>query len=187
MSHTRADAWATVCEFTQSENLRRHMLAVEAVMRAYAPRFDGDADTWGIAGLLHDFDYERFPDEHPIPGEQIMSERGWSEELRRAVLSHADRTGVLRETAMEKALHASDDVTGFIVAVGLVRPDRDLGNVKMKSVRKKWKNRAFAGGVDREEVEAAASEIGIPIDDHLAVVLTAMQAISADLGLAGES
>jgi predicted hydrolase (HD superfamily) len=175
-----------VCEYTKSENLRRHMLAVEAVMREYAPRFDGDVDTWGIVGLLHDFDYEQFPDEHPIPGEQIMAERGWSDTLRRAVLSHADRTGVARESVMEKALHASDDVTGFIVAVGLVRPDRDLGNVKMKSVRKKWKNRAFAGGVDRDEVEAAASEIGMALNDHLEVVLTAMQGISADLGLAGE-
>ncbi|MFN2114373.1 MAG: HD domain-containing protein [Anaerolineae bacterium] len=185
MSHTRADAWDTVCEFTESENLRRHMLAVEAVMRTYAGRMGGDEETWAIAGLLHDFDYERYPDEHPTRGEQILAERGWSEELRRAVLSHADHTGVERDSDMERALHASDDVTGFIVAVGLVRPDRDLGNVAMKSVRKKWKNLAFAGGVDRGEVEAAAGAIGMSIDDHLAVVLEAMQAIAADLGLAG--
>jgi predicted hydrolase (HD superfamily) len=163
------------------------MLAVESVMRSYALRFDGDEEAWGIAGLLHDFDYESYPDEHPIAGERILAERGWSESLRRAVLSHADHTGVERETTMEKALHASDDVTGLVVAVALVRPDRDLRNVKMKSMRKKWKNRAFAGGVDREEVEAAASAIGMPLDDHLAIVLEAMQSIAPDLGLAGDS
>ena len=104
MSHTRADAWSIVCEFTKSENLRRHMLAVEAVMRSYATRLDGDADTWGIAGLLHDFDYERFPEEHPVPGVEILAERGWSDEMCRAVMSHAEFTGVARESTMEKAL-----------------------------------------------------------------------------------
>jgi len=186
MSHSRSDAWSLVCEYTSQENLRRHMLAVEAVMRAYARRFGEDEEEWGTVGLLHDFDYERFPDEHPVRGVAILEELGWPESMRRAILSHADRTGVPRESRMEKVLYASDDVTGLIVAVALVRPDRDLRNVKIRSVRKKWKSRAFAAGVDRDEVQAAADDLGMPLDEHLTVVLEAMQSIAPDLGLAGE-
>jgi predicted hydrolase (HD superfamily) len=181
----RADAWATVCEFTPSESLRRHMLAVEAAMRAYARRLDESEADWGNTGLLHDFDYERFPGQHPQAGEPILAERGWPEPIRRAILSHADFTGVPRETPMERALHACDDITGLITAVALVRPDRDLGQVDLRSIQKKWKNRAFAAGVDRDEVAAAAADFGVPLDEHIGVVLGAMQGIAAELGLAG--
>jgi len=185
MTPPRADAWATVCEFTGSESLRRHMLAVEAAMRAYARRLGEDEDDWGNAGLLHDFDYERFPDRHPQAGEPILAERGWPAHIRRAVLSHADYTGTPRRSPMELALHACDDITGLVVAVALVRPDRDLRQADLRSIRKKWKNRAFAAGVDRDEVTAAAAAFGVPLDDHIQVVLAAMQGIAADLGLAG--
>jgi putative nucleotidyltransferase with HDIG domain len=185
VSHTRSDAWSLVCAYTKNENLRRHMLAVEAVMRAYARRFAEDEERWAIAGLLHDFDYETYKaaQDHPVEGEKILAGLGWPEDIRRAVLSHADYTGVVRETCMEKALHACDDITGFVVAVALVRPDRDLGSVKVSSMRKKWKDRSFAGGVDRDEVERATAELGVPLDEHMAVVLAAMQAIAPELGL----
>jgi predicted hydrolase (HD superfamily) len=163
------------------------MLAVEAAMRHYAVRFGQDAELWGIAGLLHDFDYERFPDEHPAAGERVLAQRGWPDELRRAILSHAEHTGVVRETLMEKALHACDDVTGLVIAVALVHPTRDLRVVKASSVRKKWKDRSFAGGVDRDEVVAAAAELGVPLDEHLATVLEAMQGSAAVLGLDGSA
>jgi putative nucleotidyltransferase with HDIG domain len=182
---TRADAWALVTEFTQSESLRRHMLAVEAVMRAYARRFGADQETWAAVGLIHDFDYERYPDEHPQAGARILALRGWPEDLCRAVLSHADHTGVTRQTLLEKVLHASDDVTGLIVAVALVQPSHDLAQVKLSSVRKKWKDRSFAGGVDRDSALAAAQDIGVPLEEHLGVVLGAMQGIAGDLGLGG--
>jgi predicted hydrolase (HD superfamily) len=185
MVPSRDDAWAAVCEFTPSESLRRHMLAVEAAMRSYAKRYDADEDEWGVVGLIHDFDYESFPDEHPEAGERILAERGWPENIRRALLSHADHTGVPRESLMERALCACDDVTGLIVAVALVRPDKDLRQVKMKSVRKKWKDKAFAGGVDRDHVSAAVEALGVPLDEHLGTVLEAMQGEAEALGLAG--
>jgi putative nucleotidyltransferase with HDIG domain len=182
---SRADAWATVCEFTPGDSLRRHMLAVEAAMRAYARRYGADEEVWGVTGLLHDFDYETFPDEHPQAGERILAMRGWPEEIRRAVLSHAEHAGVPRITTMEKALHACDEITGLVVAVALVRPDRDLRQVKASSVRKKWKDRSFAGGVDRDAIEAAVAELGVPLDEHIEVVLSAMQGDAEALGLAG--
>jgi len=184
---TRADAWATVCEFTASESLRRHMLAVEAAMRAYARRFGEDEETWAVTGLLHDFDYERHQTApaHPVEGERILALRGWPDDVRRAILSHADYTGVARETRMERALHACDDLTGLIVAVALVRPDHDLGAVKVSSVRKKWKDRAFAAGVDRDEAEAAAAALGVPLEEHWQVVIEAMQGVAGELGLGG--
>jgi predicted hydrolase (HD superfamily) len=182
---TRADAWATVCELTAGEGLRRHMLAVEAAMRVYARHFGQDEDEWGIVGLLHDFDYERFGADHPMAGEAILAERGWPPKVRRAILSHADASGVGRVTLLEKALHACDDVTGLIVAATLVRPDRDVRHLEPASLRKKWKDRAFAGGVDRDEVAAAAAALGVPLDSHLATVLAAMQGAAEALGLAG--
>ncbi len=185
MTPTRAEAWATVCEFTPSESLRRHMLAVEAAMRSYARRLGEDEADWGNTGLLHDFDYERFPDRHPQAGEPILAERGWPEPIRRAILSHADYTGVPRVTPMEKALHACDDITGLVIAVALVRPDRDLRQVDLRSIQKKWKNRAFAAGVDRDEAAAAAAAFGVPLDEHIGVVLAAMQGVAGELGLAG--
>jgi putative nucleotidyltransferase with HDIG domain len=183
----RAAAWATVCEFTASETLRRHMLAVEAAMRAYAEHLGEDVELWGVTGLLHDFDYERHPKapDHPVLGEQILAERGWPANVRRAILTHASYTGLPRESPMELALHACDEVTGFLTAVALVRPDRDLRSVAMPSVRKKWKSPAFAAGVDRAEVESAARAFGVELDAHLAFVLSAMQSSAESLGLAG--
>jgi predicted hydrolase (HD superfamily) len=163
------------------------MLAVESAMRAYAIRFGEPEEDWAIVGLLHDFDYEMHEaaPAHPVEGEKILAEQGWPEHIRRAVLSHADYTGVARESLMEKALHACDDITGLIVAVALVRPDKDIRNVKVSSIRKKWKDRRFAGGVDREEVEVACEVLGVELNDHWATVLTAMQGIAPDLGLSG--
>ncbi len=187
MGYSRDDAWDLVCEYTKNENLRRHMLAVEAAMRAYARKFEEDEEKWATVGLVHDFDYEKHQSApaHPIEGEKILAELGWPDDIRRAVLSHADYTGVARETLMEKALHACDDITGLVVAVALVRPDKDLRSVKVKSIRKKWKDRRFAGGVDREEVEAACDDLGVPLEEHWATVLEAMQGIAPELGLAG--
>ncbi len=162
------------------------MLAVEAAMRHYARKLDEDEELWGAIGLLHDFDYERFPDEHPQAGEPILAEHGWPDDVRRTILSHASYSGVPRDTQVAKALHACDEITGLIIATALVRPDRDLRGVKPSSVRKKWKNRAFAAGVDREEVEAAAGEFNVALDEHIAFVLEAMQSRAEALGLAGD-
>ncbi len=186
----RSEAWALVCEYTQSPHLRRHMLAVEAAMRGYARHFGEDEEKWGVAGLLHDFDYERFPDVatdgHPNVGARILRERGVDEETVRAILSHATEvTGVERESRMEKTLYAVDELTGLIAAVALVRPSRDIRDVELKSVKKKWGAKAFAPGVNREDVEAGAAALGIPLDEHIVQVLKAMQAAAAELGLAG--
>ncbi len=186
----RQDAWDLVCEYNQNINLRRHMLAVEAGMRAYARRFGEDEELWGLVGLIHDFDYERFPDVavegHPNTGAPILRERGYDETLVQAVLSHATEvTGVKRESRMEHALYAVDDLTGLIVAVALVRPSKDIRDVKVKSVKKKWKDRAFAAGVHREAIEAGASALGVDLWEHVGVVLEAMQAIAGELGLDG--
>lgn len=187
---TREDAWQLVNEYTSNPNLIKHMLAVEAAMRAYARRFDQDEELWATVGLVHDFDYEQNPDlsveGHPVTGSKIMRERGWSKETIKAVLSHASEyTGVPRETLMEKALWAVDELTGLIVAVALVRPSKSIHDVKLKSVRKKWKDRAFAAGVNRQDVEKAAAELGVELWEHVGVVLEAMQGIAGELGLAG--
>jgi predicted hydrolase (HD superfamily) len=187
LTPTREAAWELVTEYTPSESLRRHMLAVEAAMRGYARRCGADETSWAIVGLLHDFDYERFPDAHPQAGEAILAERGWPETVRRAILSHAEHTGVKRETPLERALHACDEVTGLVIAVALVRPDKDLRQVKTSSIRKKWKDRAFAAGVDRADVASAAAELGIPLDEHLGVVLSSMQEAAEILGLTGQA
>lgn len=188
----REQAWAIVTEFTQSDSLRRHMLAVEAAMRAYAPRFGGDSETWGVTGLLHDFDYERYPDiaveGHPVVGSKILRERGVSEEIIKAILAHAEEiTDVKPETAMEKTLVAVDELTGFVIAVALVRPSKSISDVELKSVKKKWKDRLFAAPVNRQEIEHAAEQLGIPLDEHIQVVLDAMKANAAVLGLAGQA
>lgn len=187
----REEAWAIVSEFTQSESLRRHMLAVEAAMRAYAPRFDGDPDVWGNVGLLHDFDYERYPDVavegHPVVGSKILRERGVSEEIIKAILSHAEEiTGVKPETSMEKTLVAVDELTGFLIAVALVRPSRSILDVEIKSVKKKWKDKLFAAPVNRQEIEHAAAALGVELDAHIQVVLDAMKASGEILGLVGQ-
>ena len=186
----REEAWEIVCEYTESPHLLRHMLAVEAAMRAYARYFGEDEDMWGLVGLLHDFDYERYPDVatngHPNTGAPILRERGVDEETIRAILSHATEvTAVERESKMELTLYAVDELTGLIAAVALVRPSKDIRDVKLKSIKKKWKMKAFAPGVNREEVEAGAEALGIPLDEHITIVLEGMKASAAELGLDG--
>lgn len=186
----RDEAWAIVTEYTASDSLRKHMLSVEAAMRAYAPRYEGDVELWGIVGLLHDFDYEQYPDVavagHPVVGSKILRERGVSEEIIRAILSHATEvTDVERVTIMEKALYAVDELTGLITATALVRPNKNIADVDLASIKKKWKNKAFAAGVDRAEIEHAAVDLGVPLDEHITVVLHAMQAIAPTLSLDG--
>jgi putative nucleotidyltransferase with HDIG domain len=186
----REEAWAIVTEYTASDSLRKHMLSVEASLRAYAPRFNGDVELWCVVGLLHDFDYERYPDiaveGHPLIGSRILRERGVSEEIIRAILSHATEvTGVERVTDLEKALYAVDELTGLITATALVRPSKNIADVTVSSVKKKWKDKAFAAAVDRTEIERAAAELGVPLDEHIGVVLQAMQAIAPTLGLDG--
>ncbi len=188
----RQEAWDLVCEYTPSPQLRRHMLAVEAAMRAYARYFGEDEEKWGLVGLLHDFDYERYPDiaedGHPNAGAPILRERGVDEEIVRAVLSHATEvTGVERQSKLERALYAVDELTGLIVAVALVRPSKDIRDVKVKSVRKKWKSKAFAPGVNRAEIEAGTAALGIDLSQHIQIVLEAMKGIAAELGLAGQA
>ena len=186
----RDEAWAIVTEYTASDSLRKHMLSVEAAMRAYAPRYQSDVELWGVVGLLHDFDYERYPDVavagHPVVGSRILHERGVSAEIIRAILSHATEvTGVERVTTMEKALYAVDELTGLITATALVRPNKNIADVDLASIKKKWKNKAFAAGVDRAEIEQAAADLGVPLDEHINVVLYAMQAIAPTLSLDG--
>jgi putative nucleotidyltransferase with HDIG domain len=183
----RGQAWDLLCEYTKNVNLRKHALAVEAGMRAYARRFDQDEELWGVVGLIHDFDYEKHPTapEHPLKGAEILRERGWPEEIVRAVLSHARYAGVTRDSLMEKTLFAVDELTGLITAVALVRPSKNIRDVKIRSIKKKWKDKSFAAGVNRADVEEGAADLGIELSDHIAVVLEAMQEIADDLGLAG--
>lgn len=186
----REQAWSIVTEFTQSDSLRRHMLAVEAAMRAYAPRFNGDPEVWGVVGLLHDFDYEKYPDVavegHPVVGSKILRERGASEEIVRAILAHAEEiTGVAPESPLEKTLVAVDELTGFLIAVALVRPGKSILDVELRSVKKKWKDRLFAAPVNRTEIEHAAERLGVPLDEHIQIVLDALKANAPTLGLVG--
>ncbi len=185
---TRGEAWAVLTEHTSNPNLRKHMLGVEAVMRAYARRFGEDEERWGVVGLLHDLDYEKYPSReagHPFKGVEILRGRGIDESICRAILSHADYSGVPRETLMEKALFAADELSGFVVAVALVKPNRALAEVDVTSVRKKMKDKAFARGVRREDIVSGAEELGIPLDEHIASVLAALQGIATELGLDG--
>jgi putative nucleotidyltransferase with HDIG domain len=183
----RASAWNLVCEYTQSESLRKHMLAVEACMRAYSRKFGEDEERWGITGLLHDFDYEKYPtpQEHPFVGNKILEERGYPEEIRRAILSHADYSGVKRETKMEKVLYACDELAGFITASALVKPNKSLAEVEAKSVRKKMKDKAFARSVNRDDIINGAADLGVDLEEHIAFCIEAMKAIAGELGLAG--
>ncbi len=190
---TREEAWQLLCEWVHSPNLRRHALAVEAAMRAYARRFGEDEDLWGITGLVHDLDYERYPDMndpehgHPRTALRLFRELGWPEELIDAVAGHATFLGVPRRTLLAKTLYAVDELTGLIIAVALVRPDKDIRNVKVKSIKKKWKDKRFAAGVDRAEIEEAVRELGVDLWEHVGFVLEAMQAAADVLGLAGAS
>lgn len=184
----RQEAWEVVTEFIQNINLRSHMLAVEAGMRAYARRFGEDEEQWAVLGLLHDFDWEIHPQlpEHPIEGARILRQRGVPEDIVQSVLSHADFTGVPRTQLRDKALFAVDELTGLITAVALVRPNKSLLDVDVKSVKKKWKDKAFARGANREDIERGTAELGIPLDEHIQVVLDAMKEIAAELGLQGD-
>lgn len=188
-SHDRAAAWSIVTEWTTDPGLIRHMLSVEAAMVAYAPRFGGDATTWGLVGLLHDFDYQRYPDlstGHPVTGVNYLRDLGWPEDILKAILSHAsERTGIVPETPMERTLVAVDELTGFVAAVAFVRPSKNIADVQVSSIRKKWKEKAFAAGVHRDEIELAAHELGVPLDEHIGIVLAAMQAQAQALGLDG--
>ena len=188
MEKTRQDAWALVNEYTKNQNLVKHMLAVEAGMRAYACHFGEDEEKWGIVGLLHDFDYEKhqtIPD-HPMKGAEILRERGWPEDIVEAILSHSDATGVPRNTKLRQTLYAVDDLTGLIVAVALVRPSKDIRDVKLSSVKKKWDESRFAAGVDREHIQQGVEALGVKLDDHIQRVLKAMQGIAGELGLDGQ-
>jgi putative nucleotidyltransferase with HDIG domain len=182
----RDAAWCLLTEFTASESLRKHALAVEVCMRAYARKFSGDEELWGVVGLLHDFDYEKYPSaqEHPYKGNEILRERGYPEEIRRAIMSHADYSGVSRETPLEKALFACDELAGFITAVALVKPGKSLAEVDAKSVRRKMKDKAFARSVNREDIVAGAKELGVDLDEHIAFSIEAMKGIADKLGLA---
>src|SRR5438874_12565338 len=183
----RESAWSLLCEYTQSESLRKHMLAVEACKRAYARKDGDDEEKWGITGLLHDFDYEKYPtpQEHPFVGNKILEERGYPEEVRRAILSHADYSGVKRESSMEKALFACDELAGFITATALVKPNKSLAEVDAKSVRKRMKDKAFARSVSRDDIINGAADLGLDLDEHIAFCIEAMKGIAGELGLAG--
>jgi putative nucleotidyltransferase with HDIG domain len=184
----RAQAWELVNEHTKQPHLLRHMLAVEAAMRGYAERFGEDADLWGLVGLIHDFDYEQNPDisveGHQVVGVRLLQELGYPDIVTRAILSHATEiTGVAPESRMEKTLVAVDELTGFLVAVALVRPSKSILDVEIKSVRKKWKLKEFAAAVNRQEIEHAAAELGMSLDEHIQVVLAAMKGSADALGL----
>ena len=183
----REEAWKLLCEYTQSENLRKHALAVEACVRAYARKFSGDEALWGVTALLHDFDYEKFPNapDHPLEGSKILRASGYPEELIQAILSHADYMDVPRQTPLQKALFACDELAGFITAVTLVRPSKSLADVAVKSVKKKFKDKAFARTVKREDIYGGASELGVDLEEHIAFCLEAMRGIADQLGLAG--
>ena len=192
MLPSRDDALALVHEYTASDSLRKHMLAVEAAMRAYADRKGEDVERWGLAGLIHDFDYERFPnaahsatEEHPAEGVRLLRARGWPEDILEAILAHAQYSGVPRVTPMAKTLFAVDELTGLITATALVRPSRSVLEVEARSVRKKMKDKAFARGVSREDVIQGAEALGVELDEHIAFVIGAMQRSADTLGLAG--
>jgi putative nucleotidyltransferase with HDIG domain len=181
----RQAALELLCEFTQGDGLRKHGLAVEEVMRHFARKHGEDEETWGITGLLHDFDYERYPTEegHPMEGSKVLRERGYPDEVIQAILGHANYTGVARETAMAKTLYAVDELTGFITAVALVRPNKSLAEVEPRSVRKKMKDKAFARSVNRDDITRGAEELGVELDALITEVIEAMRPVAAELGL----
>jgi putative nucleotidyltransferase with HDIG domain len=189
---TRDDAWKLLCEYTQSESLRKHMLAVETCVRAYARKNGADEETWGLAALLHDFDYERWPNaehtaekEHPAEGAKILRELGYSEEIIRAILSHADYSGVTRQSPLEHTLFACDELAGFLTACSYVRPSKSILDLEVDSVKKRLKDKAFARGVNRDDVRNGAAELGIPLEEHIAFCIGAMRENADALGLRG--
>ena len=190
MMPTREAAWALLCEYTANENLRKHALAVEACVRAHARKANADEETWGLAALLHDFDYERWPnlehhptEGHPSSGTRILRERGYPEEMIHAILSHADYTGVARETPLDHVLFACDEMAGFLTACALVRPGKTIFEVEPDSVKRKMKDKAFAKGVSREDLKLGAEELGLSLDDHIAICIAAMRDAADRLGL----
>ena len=189
---SRDETLAIMHEYTASDSLRKHMLSVEAGMRAYAEKFGEDPDRWGIAGLIHDFDYERYPnnahsatEEHPAEGVRILRQRGFPEDVLEAILGHANYSGVPRASKMAKTLYAVDELTGLITATALVRPSRSVMEVQARSVRKKMKDKAFARGVNRDDVIEGAADLGVDLDEHIDFVIRAMQTVAPSLGLAG--
>jgi putative nucleotidyltransferase with HDIG domain len=192
LTPSRDDTLAIMHEYTASDSLRKHMLSVEAAMRAYAEKFGEDVDRWGITGLIHDFDYEKYPneahsptEEHPAEGVRILRSKGFPEDILEAILGHGSYTGVPRTSRMARTLFAVDELTGLITATALVRPTKNLMEVEAKSVRKKMKDKAFARGVNRDDVVNGAADLGVDLDEHIAFVISAMQRIAPDLGLAG--
>jgi len=189
---TRNDAWNLLCEFTQNESLRKHALAVEACVRAYARKTGADEELWGLTALLHDFDYERWPndahsptEEHPAGGSAILRERGYPEEMIRAILTHADYCAIPRETPLEHTLFACDELAGFLTACALVKPSKSILEVEPDSVKRKLKDKAFARGVNRVDVRKGAEELGVPIEEHIAFCISAMRGAADALGLRG--
>jgi putative nucleotidyltransferase with HDIG domain len=193
MTIDRETAWGLLTEFTQSESLRKHALSVEACMRAYARKLPvGSAEQeelWGVVGLLHDFDYDKYPslDDHPYKGNEILKERGYPEEVRKAIMSHADYTGVTRDTPMEKALFACDELAGFITAVALIKPGKSLAEVDAKSVRKRMKDKAFARKVNRDDIVNGAAGLGVDLEEHITFCIEALKPVADQLGLDGSA
>jgi putative nucleotidyltransferase with HDIG domain len=192
--HSREDAWKLLCEYTQGESLRKHALAVEACVRAYARKDGADENLWGNTALLHDFDYERWPndahsptEEHPFEGSKILRERGYPEEMIHAILGHADYCNVPRISALDKTLFACDELAGFLTACALVKPSKSIHEVEAASVKKKLKDKAFARGVNRADVYKGAEELGLPLDEHITFCITALRGIAPELGLNGVS
>ena len=185
----RQAAWEILCQFAQTDTLRKHALAVEAAMRAYARRCGADEEKWGIVGLLHDFDYEVHPnaDEHPVKGAEILRQRGVPEDIVYAVLCHADHLGLERRTPMDRAIYAVDELTGFVIAVALVRPSKSIDEVDVAAVRKKMKDKGFARAVNREDIVKGAEQLGADLDEHIAFVIEALKPVAKELGIAGAS
>jgi putative nucleotidyltransferase with HDIG domain len=193
MTIDRETAWGLLTEFTQSESLRKHALSVEACMRAYARKFatgsSEQEELWGVVGLLHDFDYEKYPslEDHPYKGNAILKERNYPDEICKAIMSHAEYTGVTRDTPMEKALFACDELAGFITAVALIKPGKSLAEVDTKSVRKRMKDKAFARKVNRDDIVNGAAELGVDLEEHITFCIEALKPIADKLGLDGSA
>ncbi len=179
----RDEVWQLLSQYTEADYLRKHHLAVEAAMRYYARKFGQDENLWGNVGLIHDFAYEKFPDQHPQKDGEILREQGWPENLVRAVMSHGDHLNLPRTELIEKTLYAVDELTGMVIAVALVRPSKKLADVDVTAVKKKWKDKAFARGVNREQVTKGAQELGVPLDEHIQNVIAALQEAAPALGL----
>ena len=181
----RSGTLALLHEYTKSESLRKHALAVETAMRAYAKKFSADEEVWGTTGLIHDFDYEMYPQapDHPVKGSEILKTKGYSDEIRTAILGHASYSGVPRESLMAKALFACDELCGFIVACSLVRPNKKIEGLEVSSVKKKLKDKAFARNVNREDIVQGALELGVPLEEHIQFVIDALKANASELGL----